>query len=89
MLANSRLKAVGMQDGRQTGSGELGVLVSQIRRILSVPVVRAQAGCLHGVLHYRHPVPGPLLRPNGKLDSLKYNQKSGHVARKLYKSGHK
>ena len=35
-----------MQQGRQTGSGELGVLVGQIRRILSVTAVRAQAECL-------------------------------------------
>ena len=46
LLANSRLKAVGMEQGRQTGSGELGVLVGQIRRILSVTAVRAQAECL-------------------------------------------
>ena len=46
VLANSRLKAVGMQQGRQTGSGELGVLVGQVRRILSVTAVRAQAECL-------------------------------------------
>jgi hypothetical protein len=35
-----------MQDGRQTESGELGVLVGQIRRILSATAVRAQAECL-------------------------------------------
>ena len=46
VLANSRLKAEGMQQGRQTESGELGVLVGQIRRILSVTAVRAQAECL-------------------------------------------
>ena len=46
VLANSRLKAVGIQQGRQTGSGELGVLVGQVRRILSVTAVRAQAECL-------------------------------------------
>ena len=46
VLANSRLKAVGLQQGRQTGSGELGVLVGQIRRILSVTAVRGQAECL-------------------------------------------
>ena len=41
-----RLKAEEMQQGRQTESGELGVLVGQIRRILSVTGVRAQAECL-------------------------------------------
>jgi hypothetical protein len=40
VVANSRLQAVGMQQGRQTGSGELGVLVGQIRRILNVTGVR-------------------------------------------------
>ena len=35
-----------MEQGRQTGSGELGVLVGQIRRVLSVTAVRAQAECL-------------------------------------------
>ena len=46
VLANCRLKAEGMQQGRQTESRELGVLVGQIRRILSVKAVRAQAECL-------------------------------------------
>ena len=46
VLANCRLKAEGMQQGRQTESRELGVLVGQIRRILSVTAVGAQAKCL-------------------------------------------
>ena len=35
-LANSRLKAEGLQQGRETAKGELGVLVGQVRRLLSV-----------------------------------------------------
>ena len=45
-LANSRLKAEGLQQGRESGKGELGVLVGQVRRILSITAVRAQAECL-------------------------------------------
>ena len=45
-LANSRLKAEGLQQGRESVKGELGVLVGQVRRILSVTAVRAQAECL-------------------------------------------
>ena len=46
LLANSRLKAEGLQQGRESVKGELGVLVGQVRRILSVTAVRAQAECL-------------------------------------------
>ena len=35
-----------MQQGRDSGKGELGVIVGQVRRILSVTAVRAQAECL-------------------------------------------
>ena len=45
-LAASRLKAEGLQQGRETAKGELGVLVGQVRRLLSVAGVRAQAECL-------------------------------------------
>ena len=45
-LANSRLKAEGLQQGRESGKGELGVLVGQVRRMLSTTAVRAQAECL-------------------------------------------
>ena len=45
-LAASRLKAEGLQQGRETVKGELGVLVGQMRRLLSVASVRAQAECL-------------------------------------------
>ena len=34
-LANSRLKAEGLQQGRESVKGELGVLVGQVRRMLS------------------------------------------------------
>ena len=46
LLANSRLKAEGLQQGRESAKGELGVIVGQVRRILSVTAVRAQAECL-------------------------------------------
>ena len=45
-LANSRLKAEGLQQGRETAKGELGVLVGQVSRLLSFASVRAQAECL-------------------------------------------
>ena len=45
-LANRRLKAQGSQQGRESGKGELGVLVGQVRRMLSIEAVRAQAECL-------------------------------------------
>ena len=45
-LASSKLKAEGLQQGRETAKGELGVLVGQVRRLLSVASVRAQAECL-------------------------------------------
>ena len=45
-LANRRLKAQGLQQGRESGKGELGVLVGQVRRMLSIEAVRAQAECL-------------------------------------------
>ena len=41
-LANSRLTAQGLQQGRMNGKGELG----QVRRMLSIAAVRAQAECL-------------------------------------------
>ena len=46
VVAQSRVKAVGIQEGRDTVKGEVGVLVGQIRRLLSVAAVRAQAECL-------------------------------------------
>ena len=51
-LANSRLKAEGLQQGRESVKGELGVLVGQVRRMLSVASVRAQAECLLGRLRH-------------------------------------
>ena len=47
-LAVSRLKAVGLQMGRESVKGELGVLVGQVRRLLSVAAVKSQAECLLG-----------------------------------------
>ena len=49
-LAASRLKAEGIQQGRETAKGELGVLVGQVRRLFSVASVRAQAECMLGKL---------------------------------------
>ena len=47
-LADSRLNAEGLQQGRESAKGELGLVVGQVRRILSVTAtaVRAQAECL-------------------------------------------
>ena len=45
-IAECRVKAMGLQQGRDTYKGEMGVLVGQVRRILSVAAVRAQAECL-------------------------------------------
>jgi hypothetical protein len=35
-----------LQQGRESGKGELWVLVGQVRRMLSITAVRAQAECL-------------------------------------------
>ena len=48
ILATSRMKAVGIQKGRECPKGEMGVLVGQIRRLLSIVAVKAQAECLLG-----------------------------------------
>ena len=40
------LEAEGLQQGRETAKGELGVLVGQVSRLLSFASVRAQAECL-------------------------------------------
>ena len=45
-LSNSRLKAEGLELGRGSAKGELGVIVGQVRRMLSVATVRSQAECL-------------------------------------------
>ena len=46
VVAQSRLRAVGLQKGRVSEKGELGVLVGRIRKQLSVAAVRTQADCL-------------------------------------------
>ena len=53
VLAQSRLKFQVLQEGRPNGGSEqeLAVIVSQIRRLLSVTAVKAQVGCLLGRLH--------------------------------------
>ena len=46
VVAQSRLRAVGLQKGRVCDKGELGVLVGRVRKQLSVAAVRTQADCL-------------------------------------------
>ena len=41
-LGETKVKAVGVQQGRETVKGEMGVIVGQVRRLLSVTAVRAQ-----------------------------------------------
>ena len=57
-LANSRLKAVGLRQGRESAQAELGVNFGQVRRILSVAAVRAQAKCLSGLWGVLQPMGG-------------------------------
>ena len=45
-IAEARLKAVGLRRGREGSGGELGVIVGQVRRMLSVAAVKVQAECL-------------------------------------------
>ena len=46
VVAQSRLRAVGLQKGRVCDKWELGVLVGRVRKQLSVAAVRTQADCL-------------------------------------------
>ena len=46
ILASGRVKKVELQKGRECSKGDLGVIVGQVRRMLSVVAVRAQAECL-------------------------------------------
>ena len=46
LLAESKVKAMGLSRGREGTEAELGMLVGQIRRMLSTVNVRAQAQCL-------------------------------------------
>ena len=46
ILALGRIKAVGLQGGRESVKGEMGVLVGQVRRLLSIAAVKSQAECL-------------------------------------------
>ena len=50
-LAESRLKYQGLQRGRPGSDQELGVLVGQVRRRLSLVAVKAQVDCLLAKLH--------------------------------------
>ena len=40
------MRAVGLQKGRESIKGELGVLVGQVRRLISIAAVKSQAECL-------------------------------------------
>ena len=46
LLAESKVKAMGLFRGREGTEAELGLLVGQIRRMISTVNVRAQAQCL-------------------------------------------
>ena len=50
-LAESRLKYQGLQRGRPGSEQELGILVNQVRRRLSMVAVKAQVECLLSKLH--------------------------------------
>ena len=50
-LAEQRLKYQGLQQGRAGSDQELGILVGQIRRRLSLVAVQAQVDCLLSKLH--------------------------------------
>ena len=50
-LAESRLKFQGLQLGRPGSDQELGVLVGQVRRRLSLVAIQAQVECLLSKLH--------------------------------------
>ena len=50
-LAESRLKFQGLQRGRPGSDQELGLLVGQVRRRLSLVAVKAQVDCLLAKLH--------------------------------------
>ena len=51
VLAESRLDFQGMQKGKPGSGAELGVLVSQIRRRLSLASIKAQVDCLLSKIH--------------------------------------
>ena len=51
VLAESRLKFQGLQQGRPGSDQELAVLVGQVRRRLSMAAVKAQVDCLLAKLH--------------------------------------
>ena len=50
-LAEARLKYQGLQMGRPGSDQELGLLVGQVRRHLSLAAVKAQVDCLLAKLH--------------------------------------
>ena len=50
-MAKSRLQHQGLQAGKPSSTAELGVIVGQIRRRLSLAVTKAHTECLLGKLH--------------------------------------
>ena len=46
LLAESRVRAMGLRRGREASDEELGIIMGQIRRSLSTTSIRAQAQCL-------------------------------------------
>ena len=44
ILAVSRLRAVGLQQGRDTAKGAMGVLVGQVKRLLNMPAEKDAGG---------------------------------------------
>ena len=61
-IAESRLKYQGLQLGRPGSDLELGVLVGQVRRRLSMAVIKAQVDCLLAKIHQVGPGNSQLAR---------------------------
>ena len=51
VLAKARVDHLGLNIGHQKGSSELGIIVGQIRRRISLCVIKAQVDCLISKLH--------------------------------------
>ena len=50
-LAEARLKFQGLKEGRPRSKQELGLIVGQVRRRLSLAAVKAQVDCLLSRIH--------------------------------------
>ena len=51
IISESRLKYQGLQRGRPGSEQELGVIVGQVRRRLSMAVMKSQVDCLLSKIH--------------------------------------